>query len=127
MVIEYNFGDGVALLHQQAELALLIARVESFRKTHVALGIGADLGQLSMLVAVATGSADIAGALQNQKSHRLRGVVVAVHDAARNHQVVAAPEWQIAELRFEHAFAVPDIDELAALSVPVEEIVFTLH
>src|SRR5882724_7899586 len=47
--------------------------------------------------------------------------------ASRNHQVVAAAEGQLTELRLQHAFSVADENELVALPVAVEEIVFRLR
>ena len=79
-----------------------------------------------MLIAIALGSADVTGAFQNQEPHRLPAIAIAVDDAARNHQVVAAPERQIAKLRFEHAFAVAHVNQLVALPVAIEKIVLGL-
>src|ERR1041384_8031058 len=76
MMIENRFRDCVALLNQQAKLALLVVRTQRFRTPDIALGVGADLGQLPVLVAIAFGRPDVSSALQNQQSDRLLRVAI---------------------------------------------------
>ena len=49
-----------------------------------------------------------------------------MQNAARDHQVVALRERQIAELRLEHARAVADEHDFVALRVPVEVVVLAI-
>ena len=50
-----------------------------------------------------------------------------MHDTARDHQIIAAQEAQVSELGFKHAGAVAHINQLVALPVAVEEIIFSLR
>src|ERR1700680_1650241 len=64
MMIENGLGDRIALFDEQPKLALCIVAEERLRPANIALAIGADLGQLTVLIPVALGSANVARALE---------------------------------------------------------------
>ena len=127
MMIEDGLGDRIALFDQQPKLARLVVDLKRLWTANITLGIRTHLRQLAMFIAVALRSADIARAFQNQKPDRPLDVAIAMNHTPRNHQIIAAPEWQLTKLGFEHTLAVADVDQLISLSVAIEEIILRLR
>ncbi len=83
------------------------------------------LGQLAVLVAIPLRCPHVARALDDEELQRPRLEAIAVQDAARDDQVVAVLERQLAKRRLEHAAALADEHDLVSLRVAIEELVGT--
>ena len=121
--VEHVVLVAVAHAHGHVELAALVIGLELAGRVEVALRERRVLEQLAVAVAVAVRRLDLAGRVEAEPelllAHRqLEGV----RGPARDHDVVALAERHAAEDRPQDAAAAVDVEDLVALSVPVEAV-----
>ena len=117
----------VFLLHDQLVLAARVVRRELRRAPDVALRERAHLRELAVLVAISLRRAHVAAALDHQAPDGRAREGVAVHDPARDDEVITLPEREGAKLRVQNAGSVADVHDLVALRVAVEELVLAIR
>src|SRR6478752_6952518 len=98
MMIEDDLVQSVVLLHDDLMIAHLIVRVQLARHADVTLRVRRALDELTELVAIPLGRADVAAPLHDQELRRLTASIeaIAVHDAAVDDQIVTFPEGEVA-------------------------------
>src|SRR6478672_5407227 len=125
MMIEDDLVQSVVLLHDDAEVAHLVVRLQLARHADVALRVRRALDELAELVAVPLGWADVPAPFHDQQLRRLRGAIeaVAMHDATVDDEIVTLPEGEIAVLRLEVPLPLGDVHDFVRLRVAIEMLV----
>src|SRR4051812_25152737 len=78
VVIQHELGEAIFFLDDNRVLARLVVRRQTFGPTDVALGIGRALEKLTMLIAIALWSANVASAFDDEEAVRSSGEMIPV-------------------------------------------------
>ncbi len=114
------FAEPVTDLDPHFEFAALGVRLQLFRQADIALAIGRMFEHLTEFIAIAFRRLDL-GRVFDGKEARFIAVNVHLPGCSKgDHDVIAFAEFQISELRFQHAAAFMHPPGLIGLGVAVE-------
>src|SRR5215217_2491170 len=120
MVIEDVFTQAVADLDPYFEFAALGVCFQLFRQADVALAVGRVLEQLTKVIPITFGRYDLRWILDGEEACLIAVNMHLPRGTKWNDNVIARAEFQIAELRFEHATSFMYPPRLIRLRVAIE-------